>query len=180
VVLSATLAFKMIGKLITRRRTAVKECSEDAHLKLMAAVVDAALFATKMAITKFVRKLIRMAPITDQYRIAAHGFIALFIEILEGSEGSDDRVEVIRLLTFFCQAGYPLQSGANHFLEQIADLRGIELLMNLQVNEQDVERTAVEHLLEALRIVVDDYEDTAPGSDRRELRYELQIALSQQ
>jgi hypothetical protein len=40
--------------------------------------------------------------------------------------------------------------------------------MNLQVNRQDAERTAVEHLLEALRIVADDYDKVAPGSDSPE------------
>jgi hypothetical protein len=77
--------------------------------------------------------------------------------MLEVLESSDDRIEVIRSLTFFCEADYLLQSGANHFLEQIADLRGIELLMDLQVNGQD-----------ALRIVADNDEDAAPGSDNGE------------
>jgi hypothetical protein len=155
----------LIGKLIARCRTAVKEYSEDANLKMVAAALDAAPFAVNIAITQFVRKLIRRAPITDQYRIAAHGFIELFIEMLEGLESLDNRVEVIRSLAFFCEAGYPLQSGANHFLEQIWDLGGIELLMDLQVNGQAAERTAVEHLLEALKSIADDYEDAAPGSD---------------
>jgi hypothetical protein len=61
-----------------------------------------------MAITKFVRKLIRRAPITEQNRIVAHGFIALFIEMLEALESSDDRIGVIRPPTFFCEAGYQL------------------------------------------------------------------------
>jgi hypothetical protein len=69
-VTTATLAFKVIGKLIARRRMAIKDYSEDAHLKMMAAAFDVAPFAVKMAITKFLRKLIRRAPITDQYRIA--------------------------------------------------------------------------------------------------------------
>jgi hypothetical protein len=75
VVLPETLAFKVIGKLIARRRTAVKECSEDTHLKMMSAALDAVPFPVMMAITmeitKFVRKRIRRAPITDQDRIAA-------------------------------------------------------------------------------------------------------------
>jgi hypothetical protein len=70
-VLPATLTFNVIGKLIARRRTAVKGCSEDAHRKLMADALDAAPFAVTMAITKFVQKRIRRSPIADQYRIAA-------------------------------------------------------------------------------------------------------------
>jgi hypothetical protein len=128
-VTTATLAFKTIGKLIARHRTAVKEYSEDAHLKMMATTLGADPFAIKMVITKFVQKLIQRASITDQYRIAAHGFVALFIEMLEGLESSNDIIDVIRSLKFFCQAGYALQSGVNHFLEQIADPGGIELLM---------------------------------------------------
>jgi hypothetical protein len=50
-VTTAMLAFKVIGKLIARRHTAVKEYSEDAHLKLMAAALHAAPFA--VTITKF-------------------------------------------------------------------------------------------------------------------------------
>jgi hypothetical protein len=40
--------------------------------------------------------------------------------------------------------------------------------MNPQVNGKDAERTAVEQLLEALRIVTDSYEDAALGSDSGE------------
>jgi hypothetical protein len=92
--------------------------------------------------------------------------------MLEGLESSDDRIEVIRSLRFFCEAGYPLQSGSNRFLEPIADLGGIELLMDLHVNGQNAERTAVEYLIEALRIVADDYEDAAPEATVGNLWYE--------
>jgi hypothetical protein len=52
-------------KFFARRHTAVKEYLEDAHLKMTAAALNATPFAAKMAIMKFLRKLLRRAAITD-------------------------------------------------------------------------------------------------------------------
>jgi hypothetical protein len=164
-VATATLAFKVIGKLITKSETAAVEYSEDAHLEMMAVALEAAPFAVKMAITRFLRRLIWKAPVADQYRIAGHGFIPLFVEMLNGLESSKDRLEVIRSLMFFCEAGEPVRSGANYFRDEIAGLGGIDLLLDLRVNGHGEERAAVGHLLEVLRIEDDGYEEMVVGGD---------------
>jgi hypothetical protein len=48
------------------------------------------------------------------------------------------------------------------------DPEGVNHRLASDRREQNVEGTAVEHLLEALRIVADDDEEAAPGSDSGE------------
>jgi hypothetical protein len=163
-VATATLAFDVIGKLVAKRDTAIAEYTEDAPLKMIDAALGAAPFAIKMAITRCLRVLIYKASVADQDRIAAHGFIPHFVEMLESLDGSDDRLEVLRSLMYFCEAGEPVQNGENRFRKKIAEVGGIDLLLDLRVNGRDQERTAVEHLLKVLGIGDDDEKDPA-GSD---------------